>query len=87
MTNPLTYGVLKYSILKEEIMKQKIRFLILITVLAFAGCRSDRTKDNDTDSLLTDTSVMDTADRNAALADTAVMRIDTISQDAGLITH
>lgn len=87
MTNLLTYGVLQYSLLKEEMMKQKIQFLLLIAVFAFAGCSSDRTKDSDADSLMTDSAVMDTADMNGAPADTAVMRVDTISQDSGLVTH
>jgi len=68
-------------------MKQKMQFLILIAALAFAGCSSDRIKDSDADSLMTDSAVMDTADMNGVPADTAVMRVDTISQDAGLVTH
>jgi len=87
MTNLLTYDVLTYSLLKEEMMKQKIQFLLLIAALAITGCGSDRTKDNDADSLMTDSAVMDTADMNAAPADTAAMRIDTISQDSGSVTH
>jgi hypothetical protein len=66
-------------------MKQKMQFLINCGS-GICGMRFRQTKDYTTDSLLTDASVMDTADRNAEPADTAVMRIDSISQDAGSVT-
>ncbi len=67
-------------------MKQKIQFLLMTITLVFGGCGSDRNNTNDKDSLLTDTSIIDTTNIQAAPADTVVSE-DSISQNTGLVTH
>lgn len=65
-------------------MKQKVELLLIIMALAFAGCGSDRNKNNDRDTLMTDSAVMDTATVVPNPADTMV-KIDSTVQDTSLI--
>lgn len=68
-------------------MKKKIEILVLAVALAIAGCGSDRNNSNETDSLMTDTTVIDTANMNIAPADSTVMREDSVSQNTGLVPN
>jgi uncharacterized protein YceK len=40
-------------------MKRRIQVLFAVAVIGFAGCGSDRTRNNDKDSLMTDRAVID----------------------------
>lgn len=68
-------------------MKKKIEILVLAVALAIAGCGSDRNNSNETDSLMTDTTVIDTANMNITPADSTVMREDSVSQNTGLVPN
>lgn len=60
------------------------RIMLVLLVLLFAACGLDRSS-KESDSLLTDTAVMDTADMKAAPVDTTALRIDSVSHDARVV--
>jgi hypothetical protein len=71
--------------LKEKNMMLKIQLVLLTVALAFAGCGSDKGKNNEKDSLMTDSAAIDTADMKAAPADTTVMGKDSTGLDTSLV--
>ena len=65
-------------------MKLHIPTMLLILGIGFSACNSDRRDRGDTDSLMTDSSVMDTATTGAGIADTAVtdsIPVDSTTKD------
>jgi len=86
----LADGKLFICIIIFEAMKKKIQVftaIIVIIALAFAGCGSNHRKKKVMDSILKDTTVLDTTDMKAAPSDTTVMRMDTINKDTVLVAH
>lgn len=61
-------------------MRRTIQIFFAIAALAFAGCHSDRNNNNNQDSLLTDTSVVDTTRIQGVPADTTAMGKDSVKK-------
>lgn len=53
------------------------RIMLILIIMVLAGCGSNSNSDHSEDSSMTDSSVMDTTDLNAAPTDTTVMKIDS----------
>ncbi|WP_316839357.1 hypothetical protein [Pedobacter gandavensis] len=68
-------------------MKLNIQLLIPLSALIFAGCGSGRQEKKVMDSIMADTTIIDTTNMKAAPSDTTVLRMETSGKDTALIAH
>lgn len=68
-------------------MNMKILIIPVLIAIALTGCGSDKNKNNDADSLMTDSTVIDSAAGNVTPVDTAVSGRDTTSVDTTPVVH
>ncbi|WP_449437114.1 hypothetical protein [Pedobacter steynii] len=61
-------------------MKLQIPAVLLILSMGFTACNSDRSNNSDPDSVMTDSSVIDTAINSPGITDTS--NIDSLNLDS-----